>query len=56
MKKFVNKNLLLGFLLGSLASSIISVLAFTIIAENVGYTSKDDDWTVHNVQDAIDDL
>ena len=56
MKKFINKNLLLGFLLGSLICSFINVIAFSVIAENVGYTSKDDNWTVNNVQDAIDDL
>ncbi|MBR1416925.1 MAG: hypothetical protein IJ572_03820 [Bacilli bacterium] len=57
MKKIFIKSNIFSFLLGAiLFGSIGIVSAYTIFANDIGYTSKDEDWEVENVNDAIDDL
>ena len=56
MKKIL-KNPLFSFILGSIIfGGIGTVFAYSILAEDVGYTPKDTTWEVDNVSDAIDDL
>ena len=56
MKK-VFKSRIFAFVLGSLIFGSIGVVsAYTIFANDIGYTPKDTTWEVDNVKDAIDDL
>jgi len=62
MKKFI-KNNIVGFILGAVIfTGITSVAAYTIFANDIGYTPKDTTWKksngedITNVEDAIDDL
>ena len=56
MKRII-KNPLLTFILGALIFGSIGVVsAYTIFANDIGYTPKDTSWEVDNVKDAIDDL
>ena len=48
---------IIGFVLGALIFGSIGVVsAYTIFANDIGYTPKDTSWEVDNVKDAIDDL
>ena len=48
---------IIGFVLGALIFGGIGVVsAYTIFANDIGYTPKDTTWEVDNVKDAIDDL
>ena len=53
---------IVGFILGALVFSCISVSAYTLLANNIGYTPKDNTWkksngeNITNVKDAIDEL
>ena len=56
MKK-VLKSRIFAFIVGSIIFGSIGVVsAYTILANDIGYTSKDTTWKVDNVKDAIDDL
>ena len=56
MKKII-KNPIFTFILGAIIfSGIISVAAYNIFANDIGYTPKDKTWKVDNVKDAIDEL
>lgn len=56
MRKII-KNPIFTFILGALIfGGIIGVSAYTILANDIGYTPKDSTWEVDNVKDAIDDL
>lgn len=61
MKKFI-KNNIVGFILGAVIFSCISVAAYSIFANDIGYTPKDSTWKksngedITNVKDAIDEL
>jgi hypothetical protein len=56
MKKII-KNPIFTFILGALIfGGIVGVSAYTIFANDIGYTPKDSSWEVDNVKDAIDDL
>ena len=61
MKKFI-KNNIIGFILGAVIFSTITVFAYDLFANNIGYTPIDDTWkkidgsSIDNVKDAIDDL
>ena len=56
MKK-VFKNPIFTYILGFVtALSITSVLAYSTIADDVGYTPTDDTWDVEDVSAALDDL
>ena len=57
MKKIFKKSNIFSFLLGTIIfTGITSVAAYTIFANDIGYTPKDTTWKVDNVKDAIDDL
>ena len=48
---------IIGFVLGALIFGSIGVVsAYTILANDIGYTPKDTTWEVDNVKDAIDEL
>lgn len=56
MKK-VLKSRIFAFILGAIIfSGITSVAAYSIFANDIGYTPKDSTWEVNNIQDAVDDL
>lgn len=55
MKKII-KNPIFTLILGLIISGSIGVLAYSIKAEEIGYTPKDKSWSVSNVREAIDDL
>ena len=55
MKK-IFKNPFLTFILGAIVFSGITVAAYTITSNDVGYTPSDNTWEVDNVRDAIDYL
>ena len=63
MKKIFKKSNIFSFLLGALIfSSITAVSAYTILANDIGYTPEDTTWKksngkdITNVKDAIDEL
>ena len=57
MKKIFKKSNIFAFILGALIfGGIVGVSAYTIFADDIGYTPKDTNWEVDNVKDAIDDL
>ena len=63
MKKIFRKSNIFSFLLGAILFGGIGVVsAYTILANNIGYTPKDTTWKktngedITNVKDAIDDL
>ncbi len=57
MKKIFRKSNIFSFLLGAVIfGGIVGVSAYTIFANDIGYTPKDSTWKVSNVSDAIDDL
>ena len=61
MKKFI-KNNIIGFILGAVIFSSITVAAYSVLANDIGYTPKDNTWKkangedITNVKDAIDEL
>ena len=61
MKK-IFKNPIFTFILGAVIFSTLSVFAYSIIAQDVGFTPKDDTWknkdgtAIENVKEALDDL
>ncbi|MBR1416338.1 MAG: hypothetical protein IJ572_00780 [Bacilli bacterium] len=55
MKK-IFKNPLFTFIIGTVIFSAVSVLAYSIVSSNVGFTPKDSSWEVENVSEALDDL
>ena len=56
MKKLI-KNPIFMFILGvTLTIGITSVLAYSLFAQDVGYTPKDEEWDVSDVKNALDDL
>ena len=61
MKKFI-KNNIIGFILGAVIFSSITVAAYSILANDIGYTPSDSTWKksngedITNVKDAIDEL
>lgn len=56
MKRII-KNPIFTFILGTLIfGGIVGVSAYTIFANDIGYTPKDSTWKVDNVKDAIDEL
>ena len=61
MKKFI-KNNIIGFILGAIIFSSITVAAYSVLANDIGYTPKDSTWKkangedITNVKDAIDEL
>ena len=56
MKK-IFKSRIFTFILGAILFGGIGVVsAYTIFANDIGYTPKDTIWKVDNVKDAIDDL
>ena len=55
MKKAL-KNPLFTFFLGAILFCGISVLAYSILAPDVGFSPSDEEWDVDNVKDALDDL
>ena len=56
MKKINVKSMLLGVLLSGLVFGVINVVAVTLTAKDIKFTSNDSEWEVDNVNDAIDDL
>ena len=57
MKKIFKKSNIFAFILGALIFGSIGVVsAYTIFANDIGYTPKDTTWEVDNVKDAIDEL
>lgn len=57
MKKIFRKSNIFAFVLGAIIfGGIVGVSAYTILANDIGYTPKDTTWEVDNVKDAIDDL
>ena len=56
MKKIV-KSRVFAFILGAILFGSIGVVsAYTLFANDIGYTPNDATWEVSNVKDAIDDL
>ncbi len=55
MKK-IFKNRFFFFILGVLVTITSTALAYTYLAEDVGFTPTDTEWVVDNTQDALDDL
>ena len=56
MKKLL-KNPIFTYILGFItAVGITSVLAYSILAPDVGFTPREESWNVDNVKDALDDL
>ncbi|MBR1416349.1 MAG: hypothetical protein IJ572_00835 [Bacilli bacterium] len=56
MQKLI-KNPIFMFMLGVVISiGITSVFAYSLLAPNVGYTPKDEEWDVSDVKEALDDL
>ena len=55
MKRII-KNPIFTFILGIILTSSITVVAYTTLAKDIEYTSKDTTWEVDNVKDALDDL
>lgn len=55
MKRII-KNPIFTFILGIILTSSITVVAYTTLAKDIGYTPKDNTWEVDNVKDAIDQL
>ena len=57
MKKIFKKSNIFAFIIGALIFGSIGVVsAYTIFANDIGYTPSDTTWDVDNVKDAIDDL
>ena len=63
MKKIFKKSNIFSFLLGAIIfGGIVGVSAYTILANDIGYTPKDSTWKksngedITNVKDAIDEL
>ena len=55
MKKLF-KSRIFFFVLGAVMFSTVSVFAYSLLAQDVGYNPKDDDWDVDNVSNALDEL
>ena len=61
MKKFI-KNNIIGFILGAVIFSSITVAAYSVLANDIRYTPKDSTWKksngedITNVSEAIDEL
>ena len=56
MKKYSNSKIF-SFILGAIIFGGIGVAsAYTLFANNIGFTSRDTTWNVDNTKDAIDDL
>ena len=56
MKKRLNKKHIIIFIISAIILSSCTVLAYTLFAENIGFTPVDDTWDVENVSEALDDL
>lgn len=57
MKKVLNKNIIVGFLLGMIITSLFGVSAATLYNSNqVSYRPSDDSLNVSNVGEALDNL
>ena len=56
MKKYSNSKIF-SFILGAIIFGGIGVAsAYTLFANNIGFTPRDTTWNVDNTKDAIDDL
>ncbi|MBR1416361.1 MAG: hypothetical protein IJ572_00895 [Bacilli bacterium] len=55
MKKLF-KSRIFFFVLGAVMFSTVSVFAYSLLAQDVGFTPKDEDWNVDNVKSGLDDL
>ncbi|MBR1416358.1 MAG: hypothetical protein IJ572_00880 [Bacilli bacterium] len=55
MQKLI-KSRIFVFILGLIVVSTTSVFAYSLIADDVGFTPRDSNWKVDNTKDAIDDL
>lgn len=51
-----NKKMIMGFILGAVVASAITVGAFSYTATEIGYNPKDKTWKVKTVTEAINDL
>lgn len=58
MQKLLKNNfkILIIILITTIVASVTTIFAYSLIAENVGYTPKDTTWNVENVGAAVDDL
>ena len=58
MKKLLKENikLFIAVIITGIVTSVTSILAYSLIAENVGYIPHDNNWYVENVDAALNDL
>ena len=56
MKKLFKSRIFIFILGVVLSCSITSVLAYTLFANNIGFSPTDTSWNVNNVQDALDNV
>ena len=56
MKFKLNKEIILTFIITAIIFSSIGVLAVSLTAKEIGFTSTNEGWEVDNVEDAMNDL